>query len=55
MTQNACPANVKVSKGSGPYSHPSAHLLSLDRTKWTVIGGPLDLLEDLREILVKPG
>lgn len=55
MTQNACPANAKVSKGSGSYSHPSAHVLNLDRTKWTVMGGSLDLLEDLREILVELG
>ena len=38
---------------ASPYSHPSAHLFSLGRTKWTVMGGSLDLFEDLRETLAE--
>jgi len=59
MTQNACPANAKVSKGSSPYGVAPIrsllpYLLRLGQTKWNVMGGSLDLLEDLREVLMEP-
>lgn len=55
MTQNACPANAKVSEGSSPYLHPSAPVLCLGRTRWTVTGGSLDLLKDPRKVLMEFG
>lgn len=55
MTQNACPANAKVSKGSSPYSHPSALPPSSGPDQMNVMGGSLDLLEDLSEVLMEPG
>lgn len=55
MTQNACPASAKVSEGSGPFSIPLPHFLCLGRNKWAVMGGSLNLLKHLREVLVEFG
>lgn len=55
MTQNACPANAKVSEGSKPLFISLWLVFRLGRTKWTDVGGSLDLLEDQREILVEFG
>lgn len=52
MTQNACPANAKVSEGSSPYSHPSAPDGS-DQMDSGLVGGSFDLLEGLRKVLVE--
>lgn len=40
-------------KGIAPFGIPLPHLLCLGRTKWTVMGGSLNLLKDLREVLVE--
>lgn len=55
MTQNACPANAKVSERNSSFGIPLPHLLCLGWTKWTVLGGSLNLLEDLMEVLVEFG
>lgn len=52
MTQNACPANAKVSERNSSFGIPLPHLLCSGWTKWTVMGGSLNLLEDLMEVFL---
>lgn len=42
-------------KGVAPIRILLPYLLRLGQTKWNVMGGSLDLLEDLRKVLMEPG
>lgn len=41
-------------KGVAPIRISLPHFLRLGQTKWTMMGGSLDLLKDPREMLVEP-